>query len=97
MASRNDPRRRVGAQVHALGTEDTNSSEFSLLYGVYSTTKLVNRRVLGVIVGKSATGRVCTSLKVLWKLVEPEGGREKIATFKIGNCKCGRFHPYHLQ
>ncbi len=87
---KNDPRRRVGAQVHALATAVTNSSECSRLYGVNSTTKLVNCRVLEVIVGKTATGRSSTSLKVLWKLVEAEGGRENTPTIKIGNVKCGR-------
>ncbi len=90
MASRNDPRRRVGAQVHYLARAVTNSRECSRLYGVNSTTKLVNGKVLEVIVGKTATGRSSTSLKVLRNLVEAAGGREKIPTLKIGNVKCGR-------
>ncbi len=97
MASRNDPRRRVGAQVHALATAVTNSRECSRLYGVNSTTKLVNGRVLEVIVGKTVTGQSSTSLKVLRKLVEAAGGREKIPTLKIGNVKSEAFPPYHLQ
>ncbi len=64
----NDPRRRVCAQVHDLATAVSNSSECSQLYGVHSTTKLVNGTVVEVIVGKTATGRSSTSLKVLWKL-----------------------------
>ncbi len=43
-----------------------------------------------MIVGKTATGQSSTSLKILWKLVEAEGCREKIPTLKIGNVKCGR-------
>ncbi len=43
-----------------------------------------------MIVGKTATGQSSTSLKVLRKLVEAAGGREKIPTLKIGNVKCGR-------
>ncbi len=43
-----------------------------------------------MIVDKTATGRSSKSLKVLWKLVEAEDGREKITTLKIGNFKCGR-------
>ncbi len=91
MASRNEPRRRVGAQVHDLARAVTNSRECSRLYGVNSTTKLVNGRVLEVILGKTVTGQSNTSLKVLRKLVEAAGGREKTPTLKIGNVKCGRF------
>ncbi len=40
-----------------LATAVTNSNECSRLYGVDSTTKIVNGRVLEVIVGKTATRR----------------------------------------
>ncbi len=87
MASRNDPHRRVGAQVHALAKAVTNFSECSRLDGVNSATVLVNGRVLEMIVVKTATGRSNTPLKVLWKLLEAEGGREKIPTLENWECQ----------
>lgn len=69
MAGTKDPRRRVGAIVHAKATAVTNLAQCGRLFGSEAERKLVHGTVVEVVVGRSRE-RSSTSLRVEWTLVE---------------------------
>lgn len=88
MAVQNDPRRRVGAAVHAKTTAVTNPSQCARLYGSLAKEKMANGIVKEVLVDRP-TGHVSTSLRVEWTMSSTPTVTTSLKTLKINNIKPG--------
>jgi hypothetical protein len=85
MAPPNDPRRVVGARVHARASLVTSLAECSRLFGSLARTKVVAGTVREVLLERP-NNRQLIKLDVEWFL--PTGSKQKtlpIASFKAGN------------
>jgi hypothetical protein len=80
----NDPRRVVGARVHARASLVTSLVEFSRLFGSLARTKFVAGTVREVL-PERPNNRQLTKLDVEWFL--PTGS--KLKTLPIASCKAG--------
>lgn len=89
MTTHKDPRRRVGAVVHAKATIVTNIAQCARLYGSQAKTKFINGTVVEVIVDRS-TGRASTFLKVEWVMTTTPTILRSIKVVIFNNIKNGR-------
>ena len=85
MASKSDPRRNVGAAVHAKAEYITSFKECSRLFGSLAKSTFVPGTVLEVLT-TSVNGRSRTSLKVKWLLNE----KEIVKTLNVRSIRPGR-------
>ena len=88
MPTGKDPRRIIGAAVHAKATAVTSLAECSRLFGSNANSKLVNGEVLNVETTK-IKGRLSTSLTVKWVLLDAEISKIVTKTLKLINVKAG--------